>query len=357
MYFNRAFICGFLATILPAFAASTPNLFIRTTRKVTQPIGNLVSTAFSIPDKLIFHSFIKSDLPKNYQDLSAKEKLDLLWQKCCEDKTTVGHTPNSKAVPVFFRNMNECFDLYSDERPWRGVKPIHGSGFVCKGKFIAQGDHPYTGLFKGCDNLLMRPAPGLQPKEGMLLAGISIKFLRDMMHSGNFLSLRKEGTNKLNMNWFNGDPKSHVGSPIVPPIGWFLGMKFRTAKTQFDSQCGICELSDYDQKGNKEANPNFPFEMILRPPSKFDFKKFEDLSDIPAGSKLYDVYAKEKEESPEKLIGSIQTTSEMTYSKWGDLKLFFQHIRREDDLKRLATKEKDSKISKRGGASKCPYMH
>ena len=129
-------------------------------RFITQPLGNAVSTAFSIPNKIIFHSFIKSDLPKNYQDSLAKEKLNILWDKCIADTKSSGHTPNMEAIPVFFRNMNEMFDHISDERPWRGKKPIHGEGYVCKGKFTAAAGSPYTGIFKGCDNVLMRSAPG-----------------------------------------------------------------------------------------------------------------------------------------------------------------------------------------------------
>ena len=49
-----------------------------------------------------------------------------------------------------------------------------------------------------------------------------------------------------------------MASPITPPIGILLGMKFRNAKTSFDSGLIISDMSDYDQKGMKESNPMFP---------------------------------------------------------------------------------------------------
>lgn len=189
----------------------------------------------------------------------------------------------------------------------------------------------------------------------MLLSGVSIKFLRDKVYSGNVLALRKIGTNKDNFNWFDG-MKSMLASPITPPIGYLLGMKFRTAKTSFDIDLGISDMSDYDQKGVKESNPKFPHEVILKPStSKFENLRFEEFEKIKAGSKLYDVYTKKTEASPEILIGSISTTSEQTLSRWGDKKLFFQHQRREDDLKRVKKMNKQANI--KGGASGCPFAH
>jgi len=315
---------------------------LRALRVITQPIGNAVSMAFSIPNKIIFHSFIKSDLPKNYQERSAKEKLDILWEKCIADTKGSGHTPNLEAIPVFFRNMNEMFDHIADERPWRGKKPIHGEGYVCKGKFTAAQGSPYTGIFKGCDNVLMRSAPGLAPKQGMLLAGISLKFMIDGLPSTNYLSLRKFGTNTNDLNWFDSI-KSHLGSEITGPIGPPLAMKFRTANTKFGSFVGICDIADTDQKGRKAANPKFPYEMYLEGTSAMDGRLYEELEDIKAGTKMYNVYAKElNDDSPKKLIGSLTTTSHMTKSWYADRKLFFQHIRRDDDVKKLL---------------KCPVAH
>ncbi len=86
-----------------------------------------------------------------------------------------------------------------------------------------------------------------------------------------------------------------------------------------------------------------PFELIMTPNRALKHITFEKLTTIPSGTKLYDVYAREKDQdSPKKLIGSITTTSRLTRSYWGDFKLFFRHIRRDSDLKKMGLK--------------CPYM-
>mmetsp|Transcript_22381 Transcript_22381/g.34149 ORF Transcript_22381/g.34149 Transcript_22381/m.34149 type:complete len:177 (+) Transcript_22381:797-1327(+) len=176
----------------------------------------------------------------------------------------------------------------------------------------------------------------------MLLAGISLKFMIDGLPSTNYLSLRKFGTNKKDMNWFDSI-KSHLGSEISGPIGPPLAMKFRTAKTKFGSFVGICDIADIDQKGRKAANPKFPHEMYLKGTSSMDGMLYEELENIKAGTKMYNVYAKElNDDSPQKLIGSLTTTSHMTKSWYADRKLFFQHIRRDADVKKLP---------------KCPVAH
>lgn len=275
----------------------------------------------------------KSTLPDNYQSLSGKKKLDILWKNCLEDTTGVGHASNLEACVTFLRNMNDTFDHASDERPWKRKKPIHATGPVVKARFDTVPFTPYTGIFKGCSNVLLRFAPGAAPKPGILLPGVSAKFLRNGMPSGNMLALRKTGTQKDTMNWFQ-DQMSHNAAAIDPPIGWFLSAKFKQASA-FAVEIGVSELSDYDSNGIKVSKPKFPFEMFLRPNPELSTITPETLSDIKSGTKLYDVYAKEKEGSAQKKIGSITTTSKMTNSRYGDLKLFFQHQRREDDLARL----------------------
>jgi len=276
----------------------------------------------------------KSNLPDNYQSLSAKKKLDILWKNCLEDTTGVGHSSELEACVVFFRDMNDTFDHVSDERPWGRKKPIHATGPVVKARFDAAGSTPYTGMFKGCSNVLLRFAPGVAPKPGILLTGVSAKFLRNGMPSGNLLALRKTGTQKDTMNWFQ-DQMSHLAAAVDPPIGWALTAKFKSA-SQFAVDIGLSELSDYDPAGKKVSKPKFPFEMFLRPNPKLGTETLETMVNLKSGTKLYDVYAKENEGSAQKKVGSITTTSKMTNSKYGDLKLFFQHQRREEDLARLA---------------------
>ena len=107
----------------------------------------------------------------------------------------------------------------------------------------------------------------------------------------------------------------------------------------------VKSLSDYDQYGNKENNPKWPFMMRLVPndpcnmPDAFDARRpyWEHLTKGCAkeGWKLFDVLALEKPEElggVEQHIGDIVLTSKMITSTWGDTKLFFRHVRFEEDL-------------------------
>lgn len=102
-------------------------------------------------------------------------------------------------------------------------------------------------------------------------------------------------------------------------------------------------LSDYDQYGNKEANPVWPFKCEFRPedpcgfPDEWHGSYLDNLTNgcIPPGTLLFNFWCMEK---PEAMggefihIGKIITTSDMVTSMYGDTKLFFRHVRFEEDL-------------------------
>jgi len=102
-------------------------------------------------------------------------------------------------------------------------------------------------------------------------------------------------------------------------------------------------LSDFDQFGNWETDPVWPFNMVLKPndpcgfPDEWHGSYLDTLTSgcIPSGHDLFEVFARE---APEELggelyqIGVITTASEMVTSMYGDTKLFFRHVRFEEDL-------------------------
>ena len=61
----------------------------------------------------------------------------------------------------------------------------------------------------------------------------------------------------------------------------------------------------------------------------------DDLASIPAGSKVYDIYAWDAPEElggTETLIGAFVLASQATPSMWGDDHLFYRHQRMDEDL-------------------------
>ena len=68
-------------------------------------------------------------------------------------------------------------------------KPFHSVGSVSKIKWIDQGGHPYTGLFKGGDAGLARFSTGGPTWETGMKPGFAVKLLRDGIDSGNFVAM------------------------------------------------------------------------------------------------------------------------------------------------------------------------
>ena len=69
-------------------------------------------------------------------------------------------------------------------------KLIHSVGVVAKAKFVSNGEHSYTGLFKGSDYGLVRLSSAAAPSAtNPLIPGMAVKFLRDGIDSANFVSM------------------------------------------------------------------------------------------------------------------------------------------------------------------------
>ena len=104
---------------------------------------------------------------------------------------------------------------------------------------------------------------------------------------------------------------------------------------------GISTLAKHDQEGQKEPNPNFPFEIHLEPANvTFDSKRPSDLNTfmnrfvaIPVGSIIYKLRAFSSPQDTEgTILGDVVTTGPFTTSKFGDQKLFFRHNNIDEDV-------------------------
>ena len=104
-------------------------------------------------------------------------------------------------------------------------------------------------------------------------------------------------------------------------------------------------MSDYDQYGNPEKEPNWPFMMRLLPndpckvPDAYNQRTpyWEQMTNgcLKKGYSLFDVMALDQPEElggVEKQIGEIILTSDPVTSTWADTRLFFRHQRFDEDL-------------------------
>ena len=143
----------------------------------------------------------------------------------------------------------------------------------------------------------------------------------------------------MSYNWFEHEFYSRsFGLDRFPATLPFRNRIYESLGTQYQALTGHVEASTYDQFGDKEEDPVFPYIVSYKPTGEFNFypEEYEPhmiekfLMSIPRNSVVYTVHALDK---PEELggtwqeIGKIVTKSYFTTSYWGDTKMLFRHER------------------------------
>lgn len=91
------------------------------------------------------------------------------------------------------------------------TKYIHSVGVVGKVSFKSTGDHPYSGVFKGADQGLVRFSSAVAPSASQALApGLGLKFLRDGTDSASMVAMYSVDGQPGNWNFFANDFTNHV---------------------------------------------------------------------------------------------------------------------------------------------------
>jgi len=225
-------------------------------------------------------------------------------------------------------------------------KVLHSQGVIARAKLVIRTDkeNPYTGLFKsGCDECFLRlstPKPIISEN---LIPALSMKFLRDRVHSANIMGLYSL-LGQQERNFFAHDLTNHLPGLPVGHTPFDLGLlKFIFQFiSKYESMIGVSEIARYDQKGVRSEEPNFPYRLIFHPTKKIHkiFRKNFD-ENIPylenmlkfEPQVIFELYIQATPESKAERLGHIETTTKFDKSLFADKYLFFQHTRMEDDLK------------------------
>merc|ERR1712025_1341082 len=301
---------------------------------------------------------------------TAAEKNEIIWANVMED-TTPGEWFGLLELPhIFAESMCPTFRAPGDELPFEDGwvtdgtrwKLIHSVGTVGKVEWRDLGGHSYTGVFTGASNGFVRfslakePSPPTQDTA----PGMGLKFLRDGMDSANLVAMYGvDGQDSW--NFFQNDFTNHIGPAegrdLIP-----LEIKFSKA-TNYISEVGLSNWGQYGESGTPVADPKFPFMLRFHPTGEFMFSEdyvrpfTEDLTSIPAGSTLYEVWALDNPVElggVEKHIADLVLTSDMITSLWGDSHLFFRHQDMAEDV--VIHPEWEEFLGKFGieGPSGCP---
>jgi len=155
-------------------------------------------------------------------------------------------------VGIFTERMNPTFDTKGDAMPAGDLwgtrrKYIHSVGTVGKVKFVSDGNHDYTGIFKGADYGYLRASSGQKPsKDAPLAPGFGLKFLRDGVDSANLVAMYGEHLGqKDDWNFFSNDFTTHISGP-EGTAQKALSAKF-SAATDFIQQVGLSDFAKWDQ--------------------------------------------------------------------------------------------------------------
>lgn len=242
----------------------------------------------------------------------------------------------------FDSDMNVSFDTVSDTMPVGRKKVTHPVGLSAKMEFIAAPDSPYTGMFRGAKHVIMRISDTTKPDPsvGHTAPGHGVKLLRDGMASANWFAMfnldGQESFNFFKNRWTTSprEPLDECGRETIA--------KHAAEVTDHVGFLSVMEIAQFDQYGNEEKEPNWPFQLDIEPFDVYGWtdeyqNDFQDqLSVIPYGTVLFKIFAYDMPPElggEERMIGALVMRSNLIDSLFGDNELYFKHARMEDDIK------------------------
>lgn len=320
----------------------------------------------------------KLDTP-HYQALPAVCKKNLIWERVNRDHTPERFFIGNEFQGFFNQDMNMSFDTVSDSMPEGRIKKTHPRGTCTLVEFIPTHDTPYTGIFRGCKHAVMRISEFSQttPETPKTAPGHGVKFLRDGMASANWFAMFAfDGQPSFNFfkNRWSNILKEMDNDCARESIG-----KHLAEVTDHTGAMSVMELAEFDQFGNKEEKPHWPFMIDVEPydvygwTDKYQNDFHEQLQVVPKDTAMFRVYGYDcppelgEYECPERHIGWLVSRSKTTPSLWGDQSLFFQHHRYDDDIKHRPHyfdwlqfwdngKFTESPLRDPAPTQKCPFM-
>jgi len=290
-------------------------------------------------------------VPENYQNLSACEKRDILWDKVEKTEYTSLPTFSSfgakELISMAFQSMKTKVQRNSDVSPPKWKKYLHRRGSVAQVEFIPKETVPYTGFFKGSECALLRLSLTYRPSKNRNFApGLALKVLRTGRPSANVSALyRLEGQDK-NYNFFK-NPLSNI-VPTGSGFGLSIVNKIFKSVTNYPEELGITHLAEnLEINKNNAEKKQAPRQIFFVPTltEKFSDQPHdirEDFHSILPGTKIFKVYAvgpkylnydygQYQSSDIEKFvqeaihIGDLFTKTRFLSSAFGDEGIFFRH--------------------------------
>ena len=291
-----------------------------------------------ISSLLLFMSFaVSAELPADYQDLSAQQKRDLIWDEVSKSHQEDPLPPFSgsgfqdvlsKLKGLF--NLSPTFDYSSDELPQGRVKIIHATGSVAKVSFIPAVNHPFTGIYQTGGIGLARLSLATPPADNTYIPGMAIKIFVSQHPSINLHVMNLLEGQQGNWNYFAKD----FSNQIPHPTSWTLSAIEKIFAWTRDpaNNLPLWHLAAWTSDGRFNNIPVYPERLYFRPTalvkelipeqSREDFRL--SFLQVPEGP-MYEVYG--EYQGIEYHVGTLILESTLLASNYGDKNLFFQHQR------------------------------
>jgi hypothetical protein len=281
-----------------------------------------------------------AETPTGYQNWNRLEKQDYLWSQVVAteydaDKLPTGAVGLSDLLKLFTpRYLFVTFQHSGDELPEGRIKPIHSWGAVAKVNFHITTSTGYTGFFEpGNYAGIVRASLAGPPKN--FTPAIALKLLVDGNPSVNMVAMYSVDGQGDNQNFFE-----HPFSNKIPAADTFatklLEKAFRLAINMLKrgsepSYLPPDNLARMTPEGRTIVRYSAPYSLIYTPRPELrqnpnDQRDFRlKLSELPAGTVLYDIAAKASENAGAVNIGELVLTTPLKACAYGDENLFFQH--------------------------------
>jgi len=285
---------------------------------------------------------------KTFDAQDYEQKTNQLWDDVTDPKYVGKSAAARNAASVIAQMVTESmvtsFDDMLEVMPKGRSKVIHGQGVMGLFNLEVDPGSKFTGILApGNQTGIVRMGSAgsldtsIAPHGTPMFPGMGIKFMRSGVRSASFVALRTTGPGGP---WDFFD--SEFGNHGAPPPELVKLNKFQQASGCI-SMVGLSDVCSYTQKGEKVAEPVFPFELIFEPSGihfpnvkKSNAELLKELSGIPVGSEIFKVYAYESPDDVVKgnkvQVGRMTTTSPCYQSLFGDEHLYFRHQRMEEDF-------------------------
>ena len=294
-------------------------------------------------------------IPSNYESWKAADKQEHLWVNgALRTQYKPGELPALKPVDIgglissiLWKKVQDRTDV----APAGYEKPIHPYGVMAKVKFNPVAGNPYTGLFQGANSGLLRLSVTGDPADRGFAPGLAWKAFVDGKPSQNVSALYTLSGQGTNYNFFANELSQYVLPEVNETLGTTTLFSVVSAKP---TKLRLDDMAEVTQTGAAVATPKAPTQIYFVPRAEVktrfstaahDFRN--DLLTLPAGTKLYDVYATSMEiktsifpsisknyatqrRNSAVKIGEMELSSAFNASAFGDGGVFFKHQRDED---------------------------